>query len=226
MMSNIVEKSLDTILGNAKLDMEEAMGNLLSAVISATNTMDEFWEECQRLTADLKEAVDGAAETIGETPRSQVNKRRENSPEPTGGGTYADQRKTTPLMHATVIERGEMQKQRVQLVKVAGMEGDGMAELTEKQLVEKANVALDIMGLQAEDKLEGTRFVGVSKLNGAGRVMYEMNLEEVAKWLKGGNVVHREDGINGGLQSTDIQSGGGLGTDNIQHESNGGTGIS
>jgi len=46
------------------------MGNLLSAAISATNTMDEFWEECQRLTADLKEAVDGAAETIRETPRS------------------------------------------------------------------------------------------------------------------------------------------------------------
>ena len=70
MMSVVVEKSLDTILGNAKLDMEEVTGNLLSAVISATNTMEEFWEECQRLTADLKEAVDGAAETIGETPRS------------------------------------------------------------------------------------------------------------------------------------------------------------
>jgi len=31
-----------------------------------------------------------------------------------------------------------------------------MAELTEKQLVEKANVALDLMGLQAEDKPAGT----------------------------------------------------------------------
>ena len=30
-----------------------------------------------------------------------------------------------------------------------------MVELTEKQLVDKANVALDLMGLQAEDKLEG-----------------------------------------------------------------------
>jgi len=64
-----------------------------------------------------------------------------------------------------------------------------MAELTEKQLVEKANMALDLMGLQAEDKPEGTRFVGVNKLNGAGGVMYEMNLEEVAEWLKGGDVM-------------------------------------
>jgi len=119
-----------------------------------------------------------------------VNERRENSPELTGGGTYTDQvRKTTPPMHATVIERGEMQKQWVQLVKAAGIEGDGMAELTEKQLVEKVNMALDLMGLQAEDKLEGTRFIGVNKLNGAGGVMYEMNLEEAAEWLKGGNMM-------------------------------------
>jgi hypothetical protein len=82
-----------------------------------------------------------------------------------------------------------MQKRQVRLVKAAGLEGDGMAELTEKQLVEKANVALDLMGLQAEDKLTGTRFVGVSKLNGTGGVMYEMDSEEAAKWLKGGDVM-------------------------------------
>jgi hypothetical protein len=61
-----------------------------------------------------------------------------------------------PPMHAVVIAQGEMQKRWVRLVKAAGLEGDGMAELTEKQLVEKANVALDLMGLQAEDKPEGT----------------------------------------------------------------------
>ena len=59
--------------------------------------------------------------------------------------------------------------------KAAGFEGDGKVEPTEKQLVEKANVALDLMGLQAEDKPSGTRFVGVSMRNGAGVVMYEMD---------------------------------------------------
>jgi hypothetical protein len=68
MMSDLVEKSLNTVLGSAKLDMEEATCNLRSAAISATNTMEEFREECQRLTADLKEAADGAAEAIGEAP--------------------------------------------------------------------------------------------------------------------------------------------------------------
>jgi len=193
MMTDLVEKSLDTMLGRAKSTMEEASDNLLSAAISATNTMDEFREECQRLTADLKEATEEAAEMIGEIPGRRADERREKSPAPMGEGTYADRvRRNTappPPIHAVVIARGEMQKRRVQLVKAAGLEGDGMAELTEKQLVEKANVALDLMGLQAEDKPKGTRFVGVSKLNGAGGVMYEMDSEGAAEWLKGGDVM-------------------------------------
>ncbi|KAF8237866.1 hypothetical protein L208DRAFT_1375393 [Tricholoma matsutake] len=83
-------------------------------------------------------------------------------------------------MHVVVMARGEMQKRWVQLVKAAGLERDGMAELTE---------ATDLMGLQAEDKPEGTQFVGVSKLNGAGGVMSEMYLEGAAEWLKGGDVI-------------------------------------
>lgn len=174
MMSDLVEKSLNTVLGSVKLDMEEALSNLLSVAISATNTMDKFQEECQRLMADLKQAVDGVAEMIREAPRGQVSKKQEKSSGLAEGGTYTDQvKKTMPLMHATVIARGEMQKRWVQLVKAAGLEGDGMAELMEKQLVEKANIVLDLMGLQTEDKLEGTRFVGVSKLDGAEGVMYE-----------------------------------------------------
>jgi hypothetical protein len=68
MLTDLVEKSLDTTLGRAKSAMEEATDNLLSAAISATNTMDEFREECQRLTADLKEATEEAAEAIGDVP--------------------------------------------------------------------------------------------------------------------------------------------------------------
>jgi hypothetical protein len=172
MMSGLMEKSPNAVLGSTKSDMEEALSNLSSVGISATNTMDEFWEECQRLMADLK-AAEGATEAIGEVPRGWVNERQERSTGSIGGGTYADQvKKAMPPVHAAVIVRGEMQKQRVRLVKAAGLEGDRMAELTEKQLVEKVNITLDLMGLQAEDKPEGTRFVGVSKLNGAGGVMY------------------------------------------------------
>jgi hypothetical protein len=104
------------------------------------------------------------------------------------GGMYASVVKASvPPMHATAIAWGEIQKQKVRLVQAAGIEVDGLAELTEKELVVKANVALDLMGLQAEDKPERTRFVGASKVKGGA--MYEMNSEEAAVWLKQGNVM-------------------------------------
>ena len=103
MMMDLVEKSLDTMLECAKLMMEEVSDNLLSA----TNTIDEFQEECQRLTADLKEAMEEAVEVIGEAPGRQVDERWEKSPEPVGGGTYADQVRRNVasllLMHAMAI---------------------------------------------------------------------------------------------------------------------------
>jgi transcriptional regulator with AAA-type ATPase domain len=83
MMTDLVEKSLDTMLGRAKSTMEEASDNLLSA----TNTMDEFREECQRLTADLKEVTEEAVEVIGEVPGRRAVERRGESPAPVGEGT-------------------------------------------------------------------------------------------------------------------------------------------
>jgi hypothetical protein len=107
MMTDLVEQLLDTILGRAKLTMEEASDNLLSAAISATNTMDEFREECQRLTADLKEGTEEAAEMIGEIPGRRADERREKSPAPMGEGMYTDRvrRNTAPPLpiHAVVI---------------------------------------------------------------------------------------------------------------------------
>ncbi|KAF8231878.1 hypothetical protein L208DRAFT_1274819 [Tricholoma matsutake] len=189
MITDHIEKLLDTMLGRVKTTLEEVMSDLSSAAISATNTMDEFCDECHKLTEELTEVAEAVAETVGAVPILQSI--RDEGPVPGRGGTYVDMaKKMVPPMHADMIVRGEMQKQWVQLVKPAGLKVDGVVELTEKQLVEKANVALDLMGLQAEDKPDGTRFVGATKLRGAaGGAMYEMNSEEVVDWLKEGDVM-------------------------------------
>ena len=113
-MTDLVEKSLNTMPGCSKSTMEEASDNLLSTVISATNMMDKFREECPRLTADLKEAIEEAVEMIGDVPGRRVERRRDKRPASIGEGTHVDRvRKNTaplPLMHAVVIAQGEMQK--------------------------------------------------------------------------------------------------------------------
>jgi len=122
MMSDLVEKSLDTTLGHAKVTMEEATDNLLSTALSATNMMDEFWEECQRLTADLKEVTEGAVETITEAPGRQVDERREKREETTGGrrrdicGLSEEECGTT----ATSACRGHSMRGNTEAMSVAG----------------------------------------------------------------------------------------------------------
>jgi hypothetical protein len=206
-MTDLVEKSLDTTIENTKSTMEEVLDILLSAAISTTNTMDEFRKECQRLTADLKEVTEEAVEMIGEVPGRWENERREKSPEPVGEGMYADQvrRNMAPLlpMHAVVIAQGEMQKKWVQLVKAAGLEGDGMAELTEKQLVEKANVA----GAASRRQAGRDMFCGGEQVewNRRGDVWdgFRGGSQMVERW-RHDEGVHSKDGVNSGLQGTDV----------------------
>ena len=64
------------------------------------------------------------------------------------------------------------------------MVGDGTNDLTEKQLVGKANLALGMMMEGEDSRPEGAKFVGANKERGLGRVSYELNTEEVAMWLK------------------------------------------
>ena len=101
------------------------------------------------------------------------------------GQSYADRvRKGIPAAHATAVARAETQKRKIRLIKATGMVGEGMSELMEKQLVEKANIALGLMAEGEESRPEVVKFVGASKERGLGGVMYEMNTTEAATWLK------------------------------------------
>jgi hypothetical protein len=183
-ITKYVEKSLNTVLGHVETALGDASTELAAAAISTNNTMDEFRDESHKLMEGLEEAVAAVTEAVGAMPITQ--EARNEGPTPNEERTYADMvKKAVPPIHADTITRGEMQKRRVRLVKAAGLETDGMADLTEKQLVEKANVALELMEVQAESRPDGTRFVGATKLRGiAGGALYELNSEEAATWLK------------------------------------------
>lgn len=183
-----VEEALDSAMKNVKATLEENTNDLSAAAISVNNTIDEFRYECNRLTEELTEAATAVTESV-EATASQNTQNVEAGRE--RGKSYADMaRKAVPPMHAGMVAKGETQKRRVRLVKATGLETDGMAGLSERQLVEKANLALDMMEEQTEEKPNETRFVGATKLRGAaGGAIYEMNSEEAAEWLKGRRVM-------------------------------------
>ena len=88
------------------------------------------------------------------------------------------------MMHASAVARAELQKRKVRLIKAMGMMGVDIDELSEKQLVEKVNMALGLMEVAEESKPREVKVVGVNKDKGEGGVMYELNTGEAVRWLK------------------------------------------
>ena len=64
------------------------------------------------------------------------------------------------------------------------MVGIGLSEMSEKQLVEKANLALGPMEAGEENRPEVIKFVGVSIERGLGGMVFELNSTQSAGWLK------------------------------------------
>jgi hypothetical protein len=60
---------------------------------------------------------------------------------------------------------------------------NALDSLSEKDLVAKANTTLDLMGMEAADKLPDMIFVGAKKLQN-GSILYQLNLRDLANWLK------------------------------------------
>ena len=151
-----------------------------------------------QLKKDGKEAISKLKATIEEVLTMRVGERLQRGEEPNEGerlGTittpmatdsYADKVKKSILsVHATAVARAKTQKRRIRLTKAMGMVGEGLSDLSEKQLVEKANLALGLMEAGEENRLEAAQFVGASKERSAGGVTYELNSSQAVDWLKG-----------------------------------------
>ena len=117
---------------------------------------------------------------------------------------YADRaKKPIPAVHATMVAKAKLKKRKIRLIKAAELEGEGLEDLTEKQWVEKANMALELMVAQEEEKPNRTCFVGEQREGGE-----RSDLQD--EFWRGGGVDQRQksdgsipgkDGVNGGLQS-------------------------
>jgi hypothetical protein len=85
-----------------------------------------------------------------------------------------------PPKHAEAITRGDMLERRFL---VGGKDDRSLADLSEKELVSKANTTLAIMESAALGSPEGIRFVGVDVLR-SGTVAYHLNNIEAARWIQ------------------------------------------
>ena len=132
----------------------------------------KYWENAGALCEIQQEGIRAAATEAELAERAK----------PT---TYVDRvKRTIPAAHAAVVAKAELQKRKIRLTKAAVLEGEGMGDLSEKQWVEKGNIALELMDGQEVEKLNGTCFVGVSKERGEKGVIFEISSGEAAGWLR------------------------------------------
>jgi hypothetical protein len=188
-ITGVIAKAVNDATKKAKEDIETATELLTSAAARSNNTAEELREECRNVVAEIKEAVEEAGVTWSNGEGKQEKEGQDEECGMTTGNpeSYAEcvkKASPVPAVHAAAVARAELQKRRIRLIKATGLGGDGLGDLTEKQWVEKANMALAMMDGQEEYRPEGTTFVGANRERENRGVVFEMNSKDAAGWLK------------------------------------------
>jgi hypothetical protein len=172
-------------LDNTEKVINEAAGGLQAAALSNTGVLEEFREECHGLTTQLTEAATTLAEQAIQPTENPTAQTVQGGP-----ATYANvaQQHWTPQRHAASVARLDLLSRQILIDKAPGVTTNGLADLTEKQLVEKATIALDLMGLSASDAPVQVTFLCAQILRG-GAVLYQLSSPAAAEWLRKGDVM-------------------------------------
>ena len=189
-ITDVIAKAVSLATKRVREELEEATEQLTLAVTTTTNTALDTEKDCRLAVHDMRDAVETAVtalENAGALYEIQQEGLKATEAElavHTRPTTYADRaKKTIPAVHATAVAKAELQKRKIRLIRAAELEGEGIGDLTEKQWVEKANMALELMDGQ-EEKPNGACFVGVSKEREEKGVIFEMNSGEAAGWIR------------------------------------------
>jgi hypothetical protein len=193
-----------------------------TATISQADTIEEFRDETRGTCEAMKEAIQELAD---QTEKARVERELDAQGASTGmANTGTEQRPTyasitqvhTPPRHAEVIARSQGRERQV-LIEWGDKAANNTAGLTEKELVAKANEALELMGDEPGDRPEaGNLFIGAQRLQRGG-VLYLMTSAGAANWVKkpevrtafldhfGGIAVMRDRGHNIVLEYVPVQ---------------------
>jgi len=156
-------------------DVQEIIGNITQGAAEEISRVVE-----EKVVGGAKEMLKGEIMLMREAPRPMSNWQTNR---PSYASMVAEATTTqTERGHQATMTKGALQMRQILLDGIEGVR-TAMDGLSERELVEKANLALDGMGIMASDKPAGTKFIAVKNLRNGG-VVFEMDSEMVANWLK------------------------------------------
>jgi hypothetical protein len=165
-MASMIMNAMAPVLAG----VQEIVGNITQGAVTEISGMVE-----EKVVGEAREMLKNEIAQLKEVPQPTANWQTKR---PSYASITAE---TTTIRtereHQASMAKGTLQRKQILLDGIEGvrMVADG--------LTEKANLALEQMGIMASDKPTGTSFVAAKKLRNGG-VVFEMDSEVAANWLR------------------------------------------
>ena len=172
----------DTGIQQIADEITSAVKEQLTEQIEQYNAQVETMRDAVEHVTKAADKTTAAQELMDRTPETENTGNPQRPANPPN--TYASiTQQHIPTAHLTVITRGEANDKQMLLQKDPTITDGSLDRLTEKELVVKANTTIDLMGMEAEDRPDDTKFVGAKRMRNSN-ILYQLNKREAANWLK------------------------------------------
>jgi len=164
--------------------LEAAATECGDAARKAKVALVEFKDDCQDLSRKLSEAADEISLAIPAAVE-EANSIERNS-RPTGPSRNYANAVAQPWTQGPIqrnMMTPQMRNQQILVDQAPGVTSNGLQDMSEKELVSKANMALAMLAAEVEGVPEEGEFVGATKLQHGG-ILFRMNSEEGAEWIR------------------------------------------
>ena len=160
------------------------------AMATATDAVQEMLAQgkaqgTNNVTGNNTHLADAVGNVLARTEEA-VRILKEEKEQRTAQTTYAAKvRGNVPSNYeqAALVAKGNLLDRQVVVRKAQDADSDQLASLTERELVEKATVALELMGIAASDRPTGMKFIGARKTQ-SGAVIYTLDATASAEYLR------------------------------------------
>ena len=196
-----LQEHLDSFTSNVE-NMRDAVEHVTTAAKNITNKLSDFNDGFQESAEHLAQATQELTDKTGTAEKMATANNQANNAHSIDYylKTYANATKQhVPTSHEAIIAKGEQTAKQILIQKDPKSNDDTLGNLTEKELVAKANATLELMDTEPLEMPPGVVFVGAKKMRN-GNILYQLNSHDAGTWIK------RED-----VQKTFMENYGGTG---------------
>jgi hypothetical protein len=148
--------------------------------------MDEINKGLQRMEEVLKNMTNEATTLVSRQTR--IDEGNEEGAH-TGTMTFANVVAQAPARHAEAVARVAMVNRQVVVECLAGAGESSIANLSEKEILAKAKMAMEMLAKEGAKEAESIQFIHARKTAKGGAILVTRT-EEDARWLKGEAVIN------------------------------------